>query len=903
MSYYFCCQVNDDSPIKFWPPHDLPYDTRYKSMINKEQAYKLVTTADLPRAMMTPYGCHTNAVFLVSCTSLEDEEDVKADLNGVFPICLDSRTYTIQVIKEDSNLSFKTLSRLKMTLRNENEFHYKVNRRANSFGLVRQILVFRDVKGHLVGNCVLLQYYIDTRVAGDVESIDYRVPAHGNARDKQTSFHPIQKSCLDRINRSAEMPLCKSNQAYLQAMESSNDDVYGSKPRSKKQVIDHFSYGSVAKQNNPADEISYLLGFNEQLDRKFVLHHEDVPYDLWVLGTQRMCNDLQDLTGYLPVSADPTYGMGKFEVLIISYKHRFLETKSKNMSNCWERTTLLGPAAIQHDKSERTYDKIMHEVVAVTGLKKAKFGCTTDGEAALIKAIKGNCSKVVMLRCTRHFMANCKEFLSKQGVKGFQQDQLIDLVFGNKGLVDASDPDDLSEKLDGLKSKFSEIEQQGPSNSKAQGSSFYKYLKDREHEVLKKLICSRRLKANMPKDDNGIPLRSYTNLSETVNSVLTAKKKSLGLTKQDDVSKTVFIKDIYLPVVADQDEEICKALFGQSSKYRLTKEAMYLEIPAEKWFQLQDSQKKEVTAQFHKLTMEDITKKKSLNIPTAIKNVIANSKRHLSVDLQKEFPSIFYANDIKEKALQLLNNPTCIVSAPRQTLTTSQKEFLVAKKDDEHYKVMVTRQAQEVVKVTCDCLGFKHIALCSHSVAVAETEGVLLDLIQQVKQGSRSSLTYKRKAGTGRKISKARKKRVYRNAQGASSSRSQDATGLRNPFSEIWHNMQPLIVTRISDIPAAKRNCSVPKCRMAFTQGPLAVVPFDICLSHEEKWMYPRKENDTIVEWLPSPTMTTKYYCIRRECILDRFPYFTLDFLRVPEDMSMKSGHKTLFFEQLDVRV
>ena len=55
-------------------------------------------------------------------------------------------------------------------------------------------------------------------------------------------------------------------------------------------------------------------------------------------------------------------------------------------------------------------------------------------------------SKCSLLRCTRHFKANCKDFLIIMGIKGNMKDAMLDVVLGEHRLVEA-------ENRQGLKGK------------------------------------------------------------------------------------------------------------------------------------------------------------------------------------------------------------------------------------------------------------------------------------------------------------------------------------------------------------------------------------------------------------------------------------------------------------------
>ena len=54
-----------------------------------------------------------------------------------------------------------------------------------------------------------------------------------------------------------------------------------------------------------------------------------------------------------------------------------------------------------------------------------------------------------MLRCTRHFFGNCKDFLASIGIKGSNANPLLDIVFGENGIIDAKDKKDLNFRLKG----------------------------------------------------------------------------------------------------------------------------------------------------------------------------------------------------------------------------------------------------------------------------------------------------------------------------------------------------------------------------------------------------------------------------------------------------------------------
>ena len=85
------------------------------------------------------------------------------------------------------------------------------------------------------------------------------------------------------------------------------------------------------------------------------------------------------------------------------------------------------------------------------------------------------------------------------------------------------------------------------------------------------------------------------------------------------------------------------------------------------------------------------------------------------------------------------------------------------------------------------------------------------------------------------------------------------------------------------------------------------MVPFDINVAHRERQMYMNRNHtsDTEPLYVPSSAekLTTKYYCIRRNCIYNRFPYFISQLFRTDGGVTLLDSHKKIIKEQLDVSI
>ena len=71
----------------------------------------------------------------------------------------------------------------------------KVFRSENRHGLVQNTVYFLNKNSKSVNSKLVLQYYINKKVCGNVESIECTVPSHGNSK-KEMPFYVIKKSTI-----------------------------------------------------------------------------------------------------------------------------------------------------------------------------------------------------------------------------------------------------------------------------------------------------------------------------------------------------------------------------------------------------------------------------------------------------------------------------------------------------------------------------------------------------------------------------------------------------------------------------------------------------------------------------------------------------------------------------------
>ena len=84
---------------------------------------------------------------------------------------------------------------------------------------------------------------------------------------------------------------------------------------------------------------------------------------------------------------------------------------------------------------------------------------------------------------------------------------------------------------------------------------------------------------------------------------------------------------------------------------------------------------------------------------------------------------------------------------------------------------------------------------------------------------------------------------------------------------------------------------------------PCVSIPYDIIVYHKERYWYPEiQPNGTTEMKLTARKLGKKFYCVKRQCIVERFPYFWKGLLIVSDDVRSRlaDSHFHLLKEQLD---
>ena len=152
-----------------------------------------IVKSSIKTSSRVPQACRRNAIFVIDTQCLKDLGDAKSDLNGTFQKSLEAKWKTEEIEVKEC-VSMKIISNKNQQLQ-ENQILMKVCRSENRHGFVQDIDYFLNKNSKVLNSKIVLQYYINKKVCGNIESIEYAVPSHGNSK-KEMPFYVIKKSTI-----------------------------------------------------------------------------------------------------------------------------------------------------------------------------------------------------------------------------------------------------------------------------------------------------------------------------------------------------------------------------------------------------------------------------------------------------------------------------------------------------------------------------------------------------------------------------------------------------------------------------------------------------------------------------------------------------------------------------------
>ena len=378
----------------------------------------------------------------------------------------------------------------------------------------------------------------------------------------------------------------------------------------------------------------------------------------------------------------------------------------------------VGPILIHYRKNFGSFLFFASSLLSLRRELQCIRAIGTDGEKALIDAFKHEFRFAIHLYCFIHARNSVKRQLAEKKYPESVASEIADEIFGKQvgstyvaGLVDSPSEEDFFEKLEAKKADWLKRE---VDNAGVVPGFFDWFL---HHKV--EMITSGMLQPMREDAGLGCPPASFTtNACESLNAVL---KRKVNYKKNELPAFVNHLKSL----IDEQERELERAVIGRG-KYRFRREFQHLQIEEEVWFRMSRDQrekhlKKVAHAQINCLENEsaDILQSKELSI----------DPKKFQSGLNIPLPSV---QAIWNKAAELISQPNCIVAAPGHG---TESKMVMSRKGKRPHLVTCGKNGR--YSCDSDCPNWKSLGICSHSVAVAQTNDSLQEFCDYYRKSKR----------------------------------------------------------------------------------------------------------------------------------------------------------------------
>jgi hypothetical protein len=458
---------------------------------------------------------------------------------------------------------------------------------------------------------------------------------------------------------------------------------------------------------------------------RFVQEVTCAPEPMAILATSQQLLDLErfccDPVEFAIMGVDPTFNLGEFSVTPTVYQHLMVCDKRTGKSP-W----LLGPILVHYQKEFRNYNFFFSGLI---GLRKALGSIKaagTDGEQALIQALRHQFREAILLRCFRHLEKNIERRLQETGISPTYIKKYMLDIFGytdkegthQKGLVDCHGELEFHNQLSLIKDSWDKRESEAC--GKISQEPFHTwFVKNKANDFIEGALQDSRELAGL----GCPPVPYYTNANESLNRAI---KNKVNFTKQ----QWPIFNDKMKEFIDQQQREVDMAIIG-GGRLQLRDEYKHFEVTdSGKWWRMSEEQKKLHLQRFHSTFL------------TAAKRASAYSRKgkeraskaahvstKLSVGIEEAQEIIKLPKETVEgiwsKAEMLLVTPQAMAKIPGGG---PKDRFVLSSSGSEPHHV----KARRGVDYKCDdkCLHYRSISICSHVVAVSQSNGDLHDFLQ-----------------------------------------------------------------------------------------------------------------------------------------------------------------------------
>ena len=564
---------------------------------------------------------------------------------------------------------------------------------------------------------------------GEEHAID--VPPHGNCKTSSRSFVRTLESTKKELVEVSSISKPKETFHKVLQLEGNNNlcniRSVGAIPKSREQGSKLRDYSTSTGKNisspcptpfkAPKDPwYNLLLECKRQGDNAtFIRTVKLAPEPSCVLATNRQLHDIArfccDPFQYSPLTVDPTFNLGPYNVTIVTYKHLILKNRRDGSNPC-----LLGPVMIHSRKTRESYSQLCSTMRTLEPTLKNLLAFGTDEEKALIDAFESNFDSAVHVLCTRHLRNTFKTHFRRLGVSETIQQQMLNDVFGNtwdgvqqKGLIDATTEAQFNEMCERMREEWA--------TKYPAGLQAFQWFKENKAKVLvEKAIAPVRRQAGL----GDPPGKFYTNQSESSNHLVQSfVQEDAGSKKVDEY---VFCKTLE-KLVQRQTVDIELAVTNRGP-YEMSGDYNELLISEDKWVKMTPKQRETAIAKVHSISLSESNVKKSLTT-----SLVRHQQSSLENKLFQEgvdwIPSDVLQG-MSDKAENLLQDRSNLVVAPG-----SQNTLVVPSQSCPQTPRLVHQQASG--RITCSCAQYMSMSICSHSIVYAQFFDVFPSYVKWLK--------------------------------------------------------------------------------------------------------------------------------------------------------------------------
>lgn len=363
----------------------------------------------------------------------------------------------------------------------------------------KMIVYIVNYKEQVCNDLAFLQYFF----TGSTHAI--KPQQHGNAKHKSQTYCKIKPSVIKKANNHSSNP--------TRSVASNVKDLGGVKKiqnpadvLNTEQLRD-FKYRKDPKSaisTKGTDELSTLIDMAKNDMGHFVCEVKQFPEPLIVLATDQQLIDLErfctDSNEYWPMSVDPTFKLGKFNVTPITFRNLTLSTNAYS----YQSPIVMGPVLIHYSKTEPIYTTFFQTLLRLRPGISCLKAYGTDGEQALVNALHNVFPQAVSLRCFKHLETNAKLKIAELKLNKNENTFLEDIFHGKEALLHSDDEEAFDRRLDSLVSSWKILD---PSEK------FVKYIQSLESVMKYSMISSVRRQAGL----GSPPILFYTNDCESNN--------------------------------------------------------------------------------------------------------------------------------------------------------------------------------------------------------------------------------------------------------------------------------------------------------------------------------------------------------------------------------------------------